>query len=177
MIITISSFKDVILTKEKTLVLCDIDDTVLHWPDCDYECQKILDSDYNICLETKEDYEIYCRDLIYTYKHINNPIHTDFIGFVSMIQKLKINNSKLVFLTARNKDYSKGTKKHLTQIGLNCDEFDIHYTGSIITKGEYIQNFINLNEWNDVIFIDDSENNINSVINLHPQIRCYKFII
>ena len=179
MIITISSFNEIILTKEKTLVLCDIDDTVLYWPNCKNECQKILGNCYNgyNCKENKEEFEMDYLDLISMYKSIHNPVHTDFNEFVSMLNKLQNQNSKLTFLTARHKDYSKGTNRHLTQIGLSCDDFEIHYAGTNMTKGEYIQNYINLTEWDDIIFIDDSENNINSVINLHPQIRCYKFVI
>jgi hypothetical protein len=36
MLKTISSFKEVELTNDvKTLILCDIDGTILHFPDCD----------------------------------------------------------------------------------------------------------------------------------------------
>jgi hypothetical protein len=38
----ISSFNDIQITKKKTLVLCDIDNTVLYYPDYNNKCLEIM---------------------------------------------------------------------------------------------------------------------------------------
>ena len=43
MLKTISSFKEVEVTNcVKTLILCDIDGTILHFPDCDNFCKEFI---------------------------------------------------------------------------------------------------------------------------------------
>ena len=43
---TISSFTQLNLDKPRTLVLCDIDDTILHFPERDTFCKEIVDDFY-----------------------------------------------------------------------------------------------------------------------------------
>ena len=172
---TISSFKEVELTKGlKTLVLCDIDGTILHFPDCDNFCKEFIKE---ICplgpIDPTYDSELKIMKNMYT--HVRPPTHTDYDGFVSILDNIKQMEGKLVFLTARRGDCENWTKKQLKQIGINPEDFEIHYTGSVITKGEYIQKHIDLTGWKHVIFIDDYESFIKSVQVLHPQIVCYKF--
>ena len=80
-----------------------------------------------------------------------------------------------MFLTARHSESDSWTRRQLKQIGINPEDFEIHYSGSSITKGEYIKRHINLDGKEDVIFIDDYDSFIKSVKDLHPQIKCYKF--
>lgn len=50
--------------------------------------------------EFKEEFKICCNK----YKYIINPTHTDYNGFMNLLNKIKKSNSKLLFLTARNKE-------------------------------------------------------------------------
>lgn len=175
MLKTISSFNQIELTKGlKPLILCDIDGTILHFPDCDNFCKEFIkeicplgpiDPAYNLELENMKD----------MYIRVRPPTHTDYDGFVSILDNIKQMEGKLVFLTARRGGCENWTKKQLKQIGINPEDFEIHYTGSVITKGEYIKRHIDLTGWEHVIFIDDYESFIKSVKVLHPQIVCYKF--
>ena len=111
------------------------------------------------------------------YKHVHKPTPTDNDGFINMMNKISMTNSKLMFLTARTKNYDKTTQKQFNDINILSYDYGIHYTEAKITKGEYIKQNINIEEWDEVIFIDDYLSYIQSVKTLFPQIKCYNFII
>jgi phosphoserine aminotransferase len=172
----ISSFNDINITKKNTLILCDIDDTILYYPECISKCLEIM-QDLKIPFSTQEESKTEFNMLCNYYKIINKPTHTDYIGFINMVNKIKELNSKLLFLTARNKSSHNKTKEQLLHVGISCDDNDIHYTNNVTTKGEYIQNNININEWDEIIFIDDYLSYIKSVNDIFPNIICYNFIV
>ncbi len=175
MLKTISSFNQVELTPGvKPLILCDIDGTLLHFPDRDNFCENFIKE---ICPDGTNDpnYEKELDNLKNMYISIKPPSHTDYNGFISMLKKIREMEGKLMFLTARGSSADAWTKKQLKIIGVNPEDFDIHYTGNKITKGEYIKRYINLTGWENVVFIDDYESFIKTVTELHPQIVCYKF--
>jgi hypothetical protein len=112
--------------------------------------------------------------------------HTDYDGFVNMYDKVKKLNGKIIFLTARNLSGDKTTKKHLKDIGINDlfgsdNEIEIHYTNNTISKGEYIKNNITTtigeNNFTQIIFIDDYESYIETVLRhyTNEEINCYLF--
>lgn len=174
MIKTISSFNEVELKNDlKYLILCDIDGTILHFPDRNRMCRDILTE---LCLDDEEEYETELANLKRIYICAIPPTPTDYEGFVNMLKKINNSNSTLMFLTARGVESEKMTKKHLQQIRVSPDGFEIHYTGSKISKGEYIKKNIDLSNWENIIFIDDYDSYIKSVMDLHPQIVCYKFV-
>jgi hypothetical protein len=171
----ISSFNQVELTtNKKLLVLCDIDGTVLYFPNCDKFCEDFVKE---FCPNGKNDsrYEQKLENLKNMYRRIRSPTHTDYEGFVSMVKTINEINGKLMFLTARDSVSDSWTRRQLKQIGVNPEDFEIHYSGLRMTKGEYIKRHINLDSIEDVIFIDDRDSFIKSVKDLHPQIKCYKF--
>jgi hypothetical protein len=73
-------------------------------------------------------------------------------------------NSEICFLTARenNRKTKQFTKMDFEELGLNYDDFEIHYCGCI-PKGVYIKNNIDYKSYNDIIFIDDLDKNIDNV--------------
>ena len=177
MLKTISSFKEVELTNDvKTLILCDIDGTILHFPDCDNFSKEFI-KEISPLVPTDPTYNSELENIKDMYIRFRPPTHTDYDGFVSILDNIKQMEGKLVFLTARRGGCENWTKKQLKQIGINPEDFEIHYTGSVITKGEYIKRHIDLSGWEHVIFIDDYESFIKSVKDLHPQIVCYKFAV
>jgi hypothetical protein len=175
----ISSFRpiiDIINSKKKTLVICDIDDTILFY-----------DKTINYFIEfVKKDFPNWADDSIKTeagcyyntYRHIATPKHTDFDGFMSMIETIKSTNNNFLFLTART-NYEKNsniTKKHFNDIGLHYDDFTIHYTNNLMSKGRYIKTNIDISSYESVIFIDDYETYIKTVTEHFPHIICYQFV-
>ena len=174
-IVKINTFDDVILFSENTLVICDIDDTILHYPDCMEKCMQKLQKMY-----PNMTYDFYLRsleNLIYQYKYDETPVHTDPDGFNNLLNRIKKTNGNLIFLTARTKSYEEKTVEHFDNIGLVYDEYEVHYTDNIITKGQYIEKYLmdHIQKANQVIFIDDYDIYIQSVLDVFPRIKCYHF--
>jgi hypothetical protein len=179
MFIPISTFNKIVLDNPKTLVICDIDNTLLYWDKNTYDFYEMIREDsFDF---TQQEIEKEALSMLNIYKVINTPKITDLNGFNNLIKKIKLfHNSKIIFLTARNCNITndnKFTRKNFESIGLNYDDFSIHYTNNNISKGDYIQKNINLEKYNEVIFIDDYECNIKSVKDIFSFINCYKFEI
>lgn len=136
----IKSFTEVKLTTCRPLVICDIDDTILHFKS-------------------------------------NKPTHTDYEGFLQLSKRISELNGKLIFLTARNKEDHAYTRDNFTSIGLNYDDYEVHYTNNKISKGEYIYKYIQTHNHDSIIFIDDRIDYINSVLDYTPYVDCYMFYI
>lgn len=178
----ISKFTQIEITKKKPLIICDIDGTLLRF-DKEYLFfyQKVLAD----CIKfpfvgTKEEQEKYmiedARCMYNIYIHMDIPIHTDAEGFSCMEQKIKELGGKLLFLTARTKENSlKYTIKNFKDIGLDYNNYIVHYTDNIISKGDYIANRLNIKDYGEIIFIDDYPEYIKTVKDRIPEIICYQF--
>lgn len=175
MITEINKFSDILFSDKKTLVLCDIDDTLLYFDkDFNYFFNFIKDNMINLDHNNVIIESIRLNNL---YLNTNKAKPTDYYGFYQMMTN---KNIKIIFLTARHDFSIELTKKHFFHVGLNYDDFIVHYTNyetSKINKGEYLlKNLIDLNNYEDIIFIDDSDFCLKSVNRLFPNIKCYKFI-
>lgn len=175
---TISLFNDVTIRKEKTLILCDIDDTVIAY-------DKNFDFFYNsvknrpnmhVQLYTEAELQQYAYTKYVDYRRKTTPTHCDYNGFKYIESILKNTGGEIMFLTARDAFSSVITRNQFTQIGLNYDDYRVHYTSSKVNKGYYINKYIDIKKYNDVIFIDDLPANIESVSLLCPEITCYRFL-
>lgn len=171
----INNFNDIEI-ELKTLIICDIDDTILKYnKDLNYFINlnnQTIDNIELSKLKAQDDYEFYQID-----KYYDDISHTDLEGFYNMIEKINKVNGNIVFLTARHKTSDIFTRKQLDIININYNEFEIHYTGNLIPKGEYINKYINLRYYDKIIFIDDQNYNLYSVNEINPDIKCYKFEI
>jgi len=173
----ISSFSDVDV-KNNTLIICDIDDTLIKFPKKFIEIYEMLKNS-EIKAFGKYDEQLLYEDALYAYAlhtNIEKPVLTDKNGFYLMLDKIKKQNSSLVFLTARDIKHEHFCKKHFTDSGLNYNDFYVYYTNNTISKGEYINKYIVLNNYDNIIFIDDRKENIESVNQYFPQIKCHLFL-
>jgi hypothetical protein len=166
----IHSFNQVVIKGSHTLILCDIDETLLRW-------NKSLEDIYNSYKMLyphldKSKLETLTENYYSIYRNTTSAIPTDLSGFMTLLARLGT-EGKLMFLTARSPSYH--TRDDLNNIGLQNYMFDIHFTANKIPKGEYIKKYIDFSRYNDVIFIDDNPNYINSVLINNPTIRCYLF--
>jgi len=96
---------DKIIPIEKSLILCDIDDTVLRYNltfkdfyskvknELKYDGDYLDEKDINDC--AMEEFNL--------YREKNVPFHTDGEGFRRLEQKILKTNSKLCFITSRSK--------------------------------------------------------------------------
>jgi hypothetical protein len=174
----INSFDQIPIDLPNTLVICDIDDTLLHFPGLTSEKYKeileyfnSINTDQKIALNNANNYwfKIFYQTV---------PIHTDKNGFSRLLSRLDAKSGGLCFLTARPGHQSniEFTRSNFYSLNLNYDVFKIYYSWTI-PKGEFIKNQINLTDYTNIIFIDDMEYNLLNV-NSHfgSQIKCYKFV-
>jgi hypothetical protein len=201
-VIPITTFKSVSITKQKPLVLCDIDDTVIGYDkDIDHfydnlkmyiEKKKssksgpshifsnILNNNNNnnnaLFSMTDEEMRTTAYNMFDDYRRSHKPKHCDYSGFVDLLKRVHELGGELQFLTARHKHSTPYTRLQFDLIGLKYDDYRVHYTGNMISKGDYITRYFNLNHFGEVVFIDDLDSYIKSVVILCPSIQCYKFV-
>jgi len=173
---TINSFNQIDLNT-KTLVICDIDNTLLY-----QKSERTLKEIYEIFQKDfddlpKEEFEKEVKEMYQISKSMAKPKCSDFDGFNNLVKKVNELDGKIIFLTARNSTSSAWTKRQFEIIGINYDNFNVHYTNNSITKGNYIKNNIDTNEYENTIFIDDYESYISTVNEHDKNIICYKFEI
>lgn len=158
----INSFKNVNITPN-SLVICDIDDTVLKYDFIHKEWWE-----YNNLSDWVSK--------VYT----QTPKHTDESGFFEMIDKINNSNSKLIFITARNSNLKNITHLHLESINININNHDVYfshpYSKGIYLKRLIMNNHIDLDAYDRIVFIDDLEENLNSMSkHFKEKIHYYKF--
>ena len=173
----ISSFTDIPIYCS-TLVICDIDDTVLHFPTMEAECTAAA----NDLAFTAKERENNIRQIISVYCCIKDPEHTDSAGFGDFMRRMEDHGGHLVFLTARSKSDEEFTRRHLRAVGIDEAKFQIYFTDNAISKGEFILSRFDslglpLNQWKSVVFIDDRLDNIRTVEQLCHGIKCYQFCV
>lgn len=186
---TIFSFDEVILEKNNPLILCDIDETLLTFPKTYNHFYQNAKNVYDeIYSNIKLPRELITRDqhkevktnsmakIAYDdYLKTTSPQPTDYDGFNRLIRRVQMLNGNIIFVTARGINSHEFTRKNFEQVGLNYNQFEVHYTNAN-PKGEYIKNNIPLDGYNEIVFIDDLDENIYNV-NYHlPQIQLYKFV-
>lgn len=173
---TISSFQTIPIYP-KTLVLCDIDETILRFNGIDakwwnnkiekyyLETNSYMEADRKAYLEWKE---IVHREL---------PEHTDANGFKHFIEQVYTLGGELVFVTARQHYMEELTRSHLKKvIGDMGSQFKLWICGDK-SKGIVIDNMIeDIKRYNKLVFIDDNEKHLNAVYNVFGnQIDYYRF--
>lgn len=175
----IKTFNDVKLYDNKPLVICDIDHTFIR---CSYEIdhfREMIKQDPNLIVEVGKfdiDYEKEAVDLMNRAYNIGFVKQTDPEGFNHMLKTIERLGGKFIFLTARGIDSHKKTVNDLKRAGLeNPENFDIHYTNSEMTKGEYLKKTNLTDGYQHISFIDDYPSFIASVHHFFPQIHCYLF--
>lgn len=170
----INTFNDVVIPQDKKpLIICDIDHTFIR-PKNDFQLY------YNTFIgryDSEQEIIEMSNELLHASYNFGIIKQTDKEGFKNLLERTKMLNGKLIFLTARSIDYHEKTLEDLEYAGLeDHDTFDIHYTNAKITKGSYIKiNSQLLDGYDHISFIDDYTNYIDSVYELFPNINCYQF--
>jgi predicted ferric reductase len=133
---TINTFNDIPII-EKTLVLCDIDETLL--------TTKIIK------LVSNKDNKM--------VKLCYLPKYTDKDGFLALLEKIKITNSKLIFITARRSTFAQITYNQFKLLDIDKNVYPIFFCGET-PKSKIVKKNINLNNFSNIIFIDDLKYNL-----------------
>lgn len=156
--ICIQRFNEISI-KNRSLILCDIDDTIF---DYGFEVEqywksKIHDPEYKIWKSIIE-------------RLIPRLTNNDIYDFINEAIK---NECEIHFITHRNILFKDITYLHLNHF--NITGIPVHFlTGS--SKSQYINMNFNLDDYNKIIFIDDSQHNIDDVSNNVIKCDVYKFV-
>lgn len=154
----VTNFSSIIIPR-RSIVLCDIDDTVLHFGE--------VTTNYFSTVLREQDpfYEEWGR-------RIQNQIpELTCISFNDFYSKIIESESELIFVTARNSKFTDMTLVHLKYLGL--DKHTVyHLNGSC--KGDFVNN-MNLDKDRPKLFIDDSLLNTVAVKEKNPHIETYVF--
>jgi len=146
-----------------SLIVFDIDDTIMHFEGID---NKWWDNRYNKYLEKydndhKKAKSMAIKDWV---NHVteNNPKLINEENFREFIDRAYENNCKIIFLTARDHSLREITENHFQICNLNDFIEDIYFSEN---KGLTLKEIINtqFNDVKNIIFIDDLERNLNSV--------------
>jgi len=154
--LTIDTFNKVIISK-KNLVLCDIDDTLITTKTIYLKHKKINTNSFkpNIKLQV--------------------PCYIDKNGFNNLLQRLEVTKSKLYFLTSRHEKSSDFTNNQFKLLNINVDNFPILYCGEN-HKSNIVKKFINTDEYDNIIFIDNLMHNIyNMKKEFGDKVNCFLF--
>lgn len=179
----ITSFSEITVLPVKTLILMDIDDTILRYnkPFSHFyeksreileEIHKENQGDILVQEIQKDAYDLYNYYKMYDYKDIQ---HTDKEGFDELLSKLT-SESGMCYLTARTSSTESISRLQLEHLGINDVERDIYFTDNKMTKGQFIEQYMDLSEFTDIICIDDNPMQLWSIYARFPNIRCYKFV-
>ena len=123
---------------------------------------------------TEENILLLC-DIDHTVLH--NGKHTDKEGFDQMLLRLKALNGTFLFLTARHWDEEEITKHQLKYIGIPDSLLqNIQFAGHHMTKGEFIRDYLSVEQYARVLFIDDFPEYLESTHILSTPITCYQFV-
>jgi hypothetical protein len=172
---TIESFSEININTPHTLILCDIDETILKYDDINDMWWKNTISFHMTKLNSYEDSDQLALEEWVYYIHNNKPTHTDFSGFNDLLNKASCNNNELLLLTARNRNLEYITHDHLEHVGIDISKNKILFTNGY-SKGDYIKQYIDIFKYNSVIFIDDNIKHLNSVYNTFGnKIKYYMF--
>ncbi len=158
----IESFSEVELNTSHTLILCDIDETILKYDEInDLWWKKTIEHHMTKLNSYEESDHLALGEWLY-YIHNNKPCATDYNGFIELIDKISTNNNELLLLTARNYNLDHITHEHLEHVGINICKNNILFTNGY-SKGEYIKQYIDISKYNSIIFIDDNIKHLKSV--------------
>lgn len=171
--VIINTFKSIHLPEnKKPIVICDIDKTFIR-PLPDYiDIYDKLKPEYS----DPKQLDQFVNDMLHMYLCVGMVKQTDSEGFIQMFERIKKLGGKFIFLTARGYMAHDKTINDLKKAGLEKpEEFEIHYTGNKITKGQYIQIHNLLQGYDHHIFIDDYPQFLESVLQIYPEMNGYLF--
>jgi len=170
----ISSFKEIDV-KEKTLIILDIDDTIMGYKEFNhtYFMNKL---DYYTQEHKNEEIAIKkaVKDWI-TMVENSTPFHMDYDGYKYLLDKINETQSHHIFITTRNLEHKQLTESHLYQIGVVSEH--IYYSNGT-NKGELLQQILHkYTNYDNIVFIDDLDKNLDDMKrSLGDKVELYQFI-
>lgn len=171
----IHSFDSVTIAP-RTLVLCDIDNTLLYSMEDENSRSLYTRLYYHYLNATKNmNAAVKLTDNAYYAQY---PMRaTDPAGFERMLLKIReTEGCELVFLTARNSRSVDFTRANFLQIGLRPEDYMVHFSDTV-PKGEYTNRYLKLAPYRKIVFIDDLRENLQNMRMhaRHPNLELFLF--
>ena len=173
----INNFKNIII-KDNTLVLCDIDETLVRIKNIDKKWWIKTKNFFSGFMEKEKEIEFASFSYWLKYVSSHKAEFTDKEGFLYLLNQIKeTNNSKIIFITSRPKNCIPITKKHFYDLNLDYNLYEIHHL-NFKPKGEFVYNNIDISNFENILFFDDHESNLENVFKYFGNlITLYKFVI
>ncbi len=160
-----------------SFVIFDIDETLIYFDNINPKWWKdTYDKYYALYADYDKADSLSLEEWIQLI-NFSTPKAIDICGFNKLSQKIyKFDNSKIIFLTARDQSLKDLTFKQLIYCGFDLSKFDIYFSSD---KGSLIKELRKNYPNNKIIFIDDLKSNISDVKYHNPDAECYlaRFII
>lgn len=172
----VSGFRDISIDC-KSLIVFDIDDTVLEYQNIDHAWWKNISDGFYQEHQDREKADFQAYQIWLDKISRTMPIHTDESGLNDIFERAKQKDCKIIFLTARRSTSHDITLSHLKLLNIEHDE--IYYSNLIENKGQILNEIIETKyqDYDDYIFIDDVPSNLEKVkIHVGKEIRCYQFL-
>lgn len=147
-----------------SLVVFDIDETIIKFPQLGKDWWKNKLNHYNAIYGDHHKAEINALEDWIEHVKINKPEMINKDSFIEFFNSALDNNCKIIFLTARNEKLKDITYEHLLHLDIinHNKVYDIYFNEN---KGEELEKILSKEEFNDIIFIDDLEENLKDVSN------------
>jgi hypothetical protein len=171
--IPIKSFRDVHVPT-KALVVLDIDDTVMRFEELGRSWWAKKEAELTAIHGYAKAREEVMQQWV-AGAHIYMPILTDPDDFPKFLTRVFDAGAHLVFLTARSADLRQLTEFHMTSCGIDVESERIYFSRE---KGATLKSIVGSGGFSKVVFIDDMEHNIESVLSElkgQAEVQAYHF--
>ena len=174
---TIREFSEIEVSPN-TIILCDIDDTILHHPAINMNWIMTIHNFFHIKYHTdhghhnQQQTEMDINQYLDTVFNAIPMRHTDRVGFFEMVNKA----TDFAFVTARQPTTKDFTYDNLRCLDIDPEKYAVHFSGNY-GKGDYITQHFDLSKYDRVIFIDDQPRNLENVFLrvFHTNLELYQF--
>jgi hypothetical protein len=135
-----------------SLVVLDIDDTVMKFEHMGRSWWAKKEAEVG----REETMRIWVENA-----YAQTPVLTEPEEFPAFLERIFAANARLVYLTARSPDLRELTIYQLTQCGVGVESHNVYFAKE---KGECLKAIVQRGGFKQVIFIDDMEHNVESVV-------------
>ncbi len=150
---------DEIIVEPNTLVILDIDNTIIKFNSMGKTWWKDRIEYYQRHNDIKTANKLVYDDWK-AILDIETPELLDGNSFHDLVKRIELSNSKLMLLTARDISMNDITLNHLKECDIQINPEDVHYS---YPKGKKVKELYEKHKCNKIIFVDDHLDNVEDV--------------
>ncbi len=122
----INTFEEIII-KLNTLIICDIDETILKFDNINEKWWNETFNNYYLKSKNYDYAEAKTLEYWTQYIKINKPQATDYKGLTNLFDEIAQTTSKLIFVTARENNLANTTKNHFDCLNISNFDYSIYH--------------------------------------------------